>query len=98
MEPPWLQPVATVGNRPCADSPGTSEKRCRALRPVAVWIAMVKSAFATACHRLREGPLCEGGSQFPRSANAKSFEPEWSRRNVRPRMTRMGQLGAGGEP
>ena len=57
MEPPWLQPVATVGNRPCADSPGTSEKRCRALRPVAVWIAMVKSAFATACHRLRGGPL-----------------------------------------
>src|SRR4030095_1139402 len=33
---PWLQPVATSGNRLSAETAGTSQNRCHGLRPLAI--------------------------------------------------------------
>jgi hypothetical protein len=71
MEPLWSPAVATGGNPWQMRTPG---KRLKEAKTVAVGcdqlpeVFMVRVASATACHRLRTPPLCEGGGRFPRSA------------------------------
>src|SRR5919204_2823707 len=66
MEHLWSRAGATGGNR---SQMGQPRKRLKHGKPL-LWVAtscrsgrIVKSAFASACHRLRRSPLCERGGR-----------------------------------
>ena len=60
---PWLQSVATGRKRNTLRNRKNEPKPLPSVATNRRSQRMVRSAFATACHRLRSPPLCEGGGR-----------------------------------